>query len=150
MAVGDNIRKAAENAMEDLAGVSGPTDDVPEPGTRDDDVQSYSSISEGSNAADDEAPAAAGKSPDVASVTRRSGSDDGRAWESASEGNDGGTGTREVQEPRDIQEPRGVREPRDVPGPAGLPEPDPAQLRADPSEAGEDPSGTPGRVGPEE
>ncbi|MDQ0028589.1 hypothetical protein [Arthrobacter bambusae] len=140
MAVGDNIRKAAENAMEDLAGVSQPTDDgnVPEPGTRDDDVQSYSSISEGSNAAHDAAPEAAAKSPGVAGGTRRSGSDDARVRESASEENDDGTGTREV------------REPRDVPGPAGLPEPDPAQLRADPSEAGEDPSSTPGRVGPEE
>jgi hypothetical protein len=56
MGIGDSIGKAAENAMEDLAGTSEPTDDahVPEPGTKDDDVQVHSSISEGSNAMDDD------------------------------------------------------------------------------------------------
>jgi hypothetical protein len=57
MGIGDSIGKAAENAMEDLAGTSEPTDDAhaPEPGTKDDDVQVHSSISEGSNAMDDDA-----------------------------------------------------------------------------------------------
>src|SRR5918994_2124528 len=55
MGVGDSIKKAAENAMEDLAGTSDPHDDarVPEPGDRDDDIQVHSSISEGSNAMDE-------------------------------------------------------------------------------------------------
>ena len=55
MGVEDNIKKAAENAMEDLADASDPQDGgyVPEPGERDDDIQVHSSISEGSNAMDD-------------------------------------------------------------------------------------------------
>src|SRR4029453_4480011 len=58
MGVEDSIRKAAENAMEDLAGTSDPGDDqhVPEPGAKDDDIQVPSSISEGSNAMDSESP----------------------------------------------------------------------------------------------
>ena len=54
MGIGDSIGKAAENAMEDLAGTSEPADDAhaPEPGASDDDVQVHSSISEGSNAGD--------------------------------------------------------------------------------------------------
>ena len=60
MGIGDGIKKAAENAMEDLAGVSRPTDDghAPEPGNPDEEIRVHSSISEGSNAADDseEAP----------------------------------------------------------------------------------------------
>lgn len=44
MGVEDSIRKAAENAMEDLAGTSDPVDDqhVPEPGAKDDNVQAPS------------------------------------------------------------------------------------------------------------
>src|SRR3954453_4247233 len=56
MGIGDGIKKAAENAMEDLAGVSRPTDDghVPEPGNPNEEIRVHSSISEGSNAADDD------------------------------------------------------------------------------------------------
>src|SRR3989337_3038589 len=62
MGIGDSIGKAAENAMEDLAGTSKPTDDahVPEPGARDDDIQVHSSISEGSHAMDDDGDASPG------------------------------------------------------------------------------------------
>ncbi|MFE5837115.1 hypothetical protein [Arthrobacter sp. NPDC056493] len=89
MGIGDSMGKAAENAMEDLAQTSDPTDDahVPEPGAEDDDIQVHSSISEGSNAADESAGAPT----------------------------------------------------HGVPGPAGLPDPDPEELRADPSEGDQDP-----------
>jgi hypothetical protein len=52
----NGIKKAVENAMEDLAGLSEPADDAhaPDPGNPDDDVQVHSSISEGSNAMDTE------------------------------------------------------------------------------------------------
>jgi len=62
MGIGDSIGKAAENAMEDLAQTSDPTDDAhaPEPGASDEDVQGHSSISEGSNARDGEAGPRAG------------------------------------------------------------------------------------------
>ncbi|MBP2267066.1 hypothetical protein J3A64_002530 [Pseudarthrobacter sp. PvP004] len=58
MGVEDSIRKATENVMEDLAGTSDPVDDghVPEPGEKDDDIQVHSSISEGSNAMDEDSP----------------------------------------------------------------------------------------------
>ena len=52
MGIGDSIGKAAENAMEDLAGTSKPNEDaqVPEPTDPNSDVEVHSSISEGSNA----------------------------------------------------------------------------------------------------
>jgi hypothetical protein len=64
MGIGDSIGKAAENAMEDLAQTSDPTDDahVPEPGASDEDIQVHSSISEGSNARDgDDGPQQSGR-----------------------------------------------------------------------------------------
>lgn len=56
MGIGDSIGKAAENAMEDLAGTSDPVEDseVPNPVDPNDDVEVHSSISEGSNAMDAE------------------------------------------------------------------------------------------------
>lgn len=52
MGIGDSIGKAAENAMEDLAGTSSPNQNpkVPEPTDPNSDVEGHSSISEGSNA----------------------------------------------------------------------------------------------------
>ncbi|MEZ2387927.1 hypothetical protein AB6813_00015 [bacterium RCC_150] len=50
----------------------------------------------------------------------------------------------EGHEPQDSE-----KIPRDVPGPAGLPTDDPAELHADPSEAGKDPSAKLGRDWPE-
>ncbi|MBT2564976.1 hypothetical protein J7I84_00435 [Arthrobacter sp. ISL-85] len=62
MGIGDSIGKAAENAMEDLAGTSRPTEktDVPDPADPNDDVEVHSSLSEGSNAMEAEKQKAPG------------------------------------------------------------------------------------------
>ncbi|WJH24675.1 hypothetical protein [Pseudarthrobacter defluvii] len=62
MGIGDSIGKAAENAMEDLAGTSKPTEktDVPNPADPNDDVEVHSSLSEGSNAMEAEKQKAPG------------------------------------------------------------------------------------------
>ena len=62
MGIGDSIGKAAENAMEDLAGTSKPTEktDVPDPADSNDDVEVHSSLSEGSNAMEAEKQKAPG------------------------------------------------------------------------------------------
>lgn len=143
MGIGDSIGKAAENAMEDLAGTSKPTDDahVPEPGTRDDDVQVHSSISEGSNAMDDDSgPGTSGAafgSPETRGPETRGpdtvGSDTaGRETGSAEAG-----GTRDSA---GIGGAEGSDVPRDVAGSAGLTDPDPDELRAHPSEGDQDPT----------
>jgi hypothetical protein len=143
MGIGDSIGKAAENAMEDLAGTSKPTDDahVPEPGTRDDDIQVHSSISEGSNAMDndggpDTSGAASGSPETGGPETRGSearGSDtSGRETGSAEAGGTTDSGGIGAAEGSDV--------PRDVAGSAGLPDPDPDELRADPSEGDQDPT----------
>ncbi|MEE2570334.1 hypothetical protein V1638_13130 [Pseudarthrobacter sp. J64] len=61
MGLGDSISKAAENAMEDLAGTSTPEEEAaaakkgtPDPADPQDDVEVHSSLSEGSNAMDKE------------------------------------------------------------------------------------------------
>jgi hypothetical protein len=138
MGIGDSIGKAAENAMEDLAGTSKPTDDahVPEPGTRDDDVQVHSSISEGSNAMDnDGGPGTSGAA---------SGSPETRGSETGTADTAGpGTGSAEAGGTTDsggIGAAEGSDVPRDVAGSAGLPDPDPDELRADPSEGDQDPT----------
>ena len=126
MGIDDSIKKTAENAMEDLAGTSRPTDDVhvPEPGAPDEDIRVHSSISEGSNAMDD------------AKKVPRNNDGQQPADGSTGPGGEGKTGDPAGSEPDSAV--RGV--PRDVPGPAGLPSPDPDALRADPSEGDEDPS----------
>jgi hypothetical protein len=65
MAIGDSIGKAAENAMEDLAGTSSPNQnpEVPEPTDPNSDVELHSSISEGSNAMEAERQKAPGLKP---------------------------------------------------------------------------------------
>jgi hypothetical protein len=62
MGIGDSIGKAAENAMEDLAGTSKPTEKlhVPDPSDPNDDVEVHSSLSEGSNAMEAEKQKAPG------------------------------------------------------------------------------------------
>ncbi|YCH10023.1 hypothetical protein ACTAQJ_10875 [Arthrobacter sp. alpha11c] len=142
MGVEDSIRKAAENAMEDLAGTSDPVGDqhVPEPGAKDDDIQVHSSISEGSNAMDSESPeeqaqATSGRSFAVAG--------DGEAHEESAARSAGVTDSDMNQDregDRDLPAASG-----DVPGPAGLPDGTPDGLRADPSEGDEDPSTSMGR-----
>lgn len=138
MGIGDSIGKAAENAMEDLAGTSEPTDDahVPEPGTKDDDVQVHSSISEGSNAMDDDGDASHGGEAGLSSSAPQG---PGPA------GNGGSGGPGGSEDSADIGATETPDVPRDVAGSAGLPDPDPDELRADPSEGGEDPSTGVGR-----
>ncbi|YCK80851.1 hypothetical protein M1D89_17405 [Arthrobacter sp. D3-18] len=143
MGVEDSIRKATENAMEDLAGTSDPVDDghVPEPGDKDDDIQVHSSISEGSNAMDEDL------SPNDTQRSRTATGDAPRHRDAGA--NDTGThhggthdgGTRQDAETdADVSSGSG-----DVSGPAGLPSGDPDDLRADPSEGGGDPSTSMGR-----
>ncbi|MCE3244247.1 MAG: hypothetical protein K0S72_370 [Arthrobacter sp.] len=150
MGIGDSIGKAAENAMEDLAGTSEPTDDahVPEPGAKDDDIQVHSSISEGSNAMDDDdSPAGAGtgrtgSSQGTGTAAGGGAGTGGAAADStagtAAEG-DTGTGTG-IQDAGGIGAAEGSGTPGHVAGSAGLPDPDPDELRADPSEADQDPT----------
>jgi hypothetical protein len=131
MGIGDSISKAAENAMEDLAGTSKPTDgtNVPEPTDPNSDVEVHSSISEGSNAMEAEKEKAPGLKPGSAKGPVS-------ANPQPSETRTGDT------EPSDKDLPDASR---GVPGPAGLPEGDPAQLRADPGEGDKDPSTELGR-----
>jgi hypothetical protein len=150
MGIGDSIGKAAENAMEDLAQTSDPTDDAhaPEPGASDEDIQVHSSISEGSNARDGEAGPRAGvhttstpqgtsagtgtaATSDTTSRYDLDAADESAgsaASRSATSGGIGAAGTTDAPEAA-----------RGVPGPAGLPDPDPEELRADPSEGDQDP-----------
>jgi hypothetical protein len=132
MGIGDSIGKAAENAMEDLAGTSRPTGDahVPEPGKADDDIQVHSSLSEGSNAMENSAEEAAGRSQRHQSTAASNAGDTGRS-------NDSSGAAEPGEDAGDV--------PRDVPGAAGLPSSDPDKLRADPSEGDEDPSTNLGR-----
>jgi hypothetical protein len=140
MGIGDSIGKAAENAMEDLAQTSDPTDDAhaPEPGAADEDIQVHSSISEGSNARDGDAgPREGGRTtftpqgPGTEAsggqgTTGTSGTDESAG--TATSGSIGAAGATDAPEAA-----------RGVPGPAGLPDPDPEELRADPSEGDQDP-----------
>jgi len=144
MGIGDSIGKAAENAMEDLAGTSKPTEklDVPDPTDPNDDAEVHSSLSEGSNAMSAEkqkapglktgaAPAPVSDSPlggDVDETDNdRDGTgstdDDGLAGDATAPTGGGGT----------------------TAGPAGLPDSNPDELRADPTEGDEDPSTSTGR-----
>jgi len=138
MGVEDSIRKATENAMEDLAGTSKPVNDqqVPEPGEKDDDIQVHSSISEGSNAMDQDLPS---KENRPTGRRRAPGEPDG-GTRAASSDYDGGTHRGE-----DPTAASGDASSGDVAGPAGLPSGDPDDLRADPSEGGGDPSTSMGR-----
>lgn len=147
MGIGDSIGKAAENAMEDLAGTSEPTDDahVPEPGAKDDDIQVHSSISEGSNAMDDDdSPAGAGTGGTGSSQgtgTAASGGAGAAAGSTAGTAAEGDTGTGTgIQDAGGIGAAEGSGTPGHVAGSAGLPDPDPDELRADPSEADQDPT----------
>ncbi|MCR1160802.1 hypothetical protein NEK97_04945 [Paenarthrobacter sp. UW852] len=136
MGVEDSIRKATENAMEDLANTSKPVNDqqVPEPGEKDDDIQVHSSISEGSNAMDEDL------SPKPTGRRRAPGEPDG-GTRAASSDSDGGTHRGDdVTSDATSEASSG-----DVAGPAGLPSSDPDDLRADPSEGSGDPSTSLGR-----
>ncbi|HJV99487.1 MAG TPA: hypothetical protein VJ617_10370 [Arthrobacter sp.] len=139
MGIGDSIGKAAENAMEDLAGTSSPTENarVPEPTDPYSDVEVHSSISEGSNAMEAEKEKAPGlkAGPATGPVSAQPAEPDSVPGDSA-----GGAGDGTPAAADDAGE-----VPRDVPGPAGLPDGDPDALRADPGEGDEDPSTQLGR-----
>lgn len=145
MGIGDSIEEAARNAVEDLAGTAPRTDDghVPDPGNPNEDIRVHSSISEGSNATDTVDP---GETPPGTPPERpRTRPDDAPP----------------LDDPHQLPEPGGSPEPGEgpgvgntgpgaasghgTPGPGGLPEPDPGELRADPSEAGGDPGTSMGR-----
>ena len=131
MGMGDSIRKAAENAMKDVAGTAPAADDAhaPEPGAADEEIEVHSSISEGSNAMANERGSA-----DPAHDT----ADDGSGQTAREQEPVTRSSTEETEAPsREV--------PQDVPGPAGLPDPDPDQLRADVSEGDTDPSTDLGR-----
>ncbi len=131
MGTGESIRKAAENAMKDLAGTAPPADDAhaPEPGAADEDIQVHSSISEGANAAEGER----GSGTAAPNTARDAAGAGGGAGQAAGSAEPAGSTPDEAGQPSaDV--------PRDVPGPAGLPDPDPDKLRADVSEGDTDPS----------
>jgi hypothetical protein len=147
MGIGDSIGKAAENAMEDLAGTSTPTDDahVPEPGTADDDVQVHSSISEGSHAMDDDRDASPGGETRGTSYTSQGPDAGASGGPGTSGGMTGGptgatTGASQTSGDTGATDREASDVPQEVAGSAGLPDPDPDELRADPSEGDEDPS----------
>ena len=149
MGIGDSIRKAAENAMEDLGGTAEKSDDghTPDPGDPRDDVQVHSSISEGSNALDNEAPDAGGSFQE-AGTGRGSASEPGTDPSRGTPGDPSGS-PLDSPPPAPTEEPGGtppLGDPQAVPGPGGLPDPNPEELRADPSEGTEDPgAGSMGR-----
>ena len=134
MGIGDSISNAAENAMEDLGGTAEKSDDghAPDPGNPRDDIQTHSSISEGSNASDSEP-----------------GSDPTREAPSRGAPGDPAGSPLDAPPPAPTEEPGGtppLNDPHDGPGPGGLPAPGPEDLRADPSEGAEDPgAGSMGR-----
>jgi hypothetical protein len=127
MGIGDSIGKAAENAMEDLAGTSKPTEklDVPDPSDPNSDVEVHSSLSEGSNAMEAEKEKApglkAGAAPGPVSNAPLGGDvDAGEAEQenTASEGAGAAAGGN-------------AGAPQDVPGPGGLPDGDPDGIPGD-------------------
>lgn len=139
MGIGDSIGKAAENAMEDLAGTSKPSEDahVPEPTDPNSDVEVHSSISEGSNAMEAEKEKAPGLK--TGSATGPVSSNPASTGKHAAAST--GSSSPDADAPPEPGSPTGAPDvPRDVPGSAGLPEGDPDALRADPGEGDEDPS----------
>ena len=142
MGVEDSIRKATENAMEDLAGTSDPVNDgqVPQPGEKDDDIQVHSSISEGSNAMDEDlTPDNTQRSHTASGTADGNTATQGGSTTGNTDMNDAGA-RHDSQTDTDASARSG-----DVSGPAGLPTDDPDDLRADPSEGGGDPSTSMGR-----
>lgn len=153
--MGDNIKKAAENAMEDLAGTSDPHDDgtVPEPGQRDDDVQVHSSISEGSNAMDEPddypkrqgSPSAGFADDSGAGLSDRGLSDADQSSPSTGYPSESMPETSAERPDGRTDDSLPMGTPESPSGPGGLGGPAPDDLRADPSEADEDPSSSMGR-----
>jgi hypothetical protein len=143
MGIEESINKAAENAMEDLAGTSEPVKggQVPEPNQKADDIQVHSSLSEGSNAMDSDTP-----EEQAQATSGRAGSSDSGVPATGDGGVEQDTGITDSDINQDREGDRDIPTASgDVPGPAGHPDGDPDALRADPSEGGEDPSTNMGR-----
>lgn len=149
MGIGDSIGKAAENAMEDLAGTSDPVEkrDVPDPSDPNSDVEVHSSLSEGSNAMEAEkqkapglkagaAPGPVSESPFGGDVDDRAdgGADDDAGLEGNASAPGGAAGSASAGGTGDVS---GVA--------GGLPDSNPDELRADPTEGDQDPSTSTGR-----
>ena len=154
MGIGDSIGKAAENAMEDLAGTSKPTEKthVPDPTDPNDDVEVHSSLSEGSNAMEAEKEKAPGLKTGAAPgpVSANPFGGDEEAGNPAGGSGTGGSGTADQDDDglagsASAPEGGGGVGAGGVPGPGGLPESNPDELRADPSEGDQDPSTSTGR-----
>lgn len=151
MGIGDSIGKAAENAMEDLAGTSKPTEkmDVPDPTDPNDDVEVHSSLSEGSNAMEAEKQKApglkTGAAPGPVSENPFGGDADGS--DKAEGGGQTGRAPDDAALAGDATAPAGGAGTGggNVPGSGGLPESNPDELRADPTEGDQDPSTSTGR-----
>ncbi|GAB3563310.1 hypothetical protein GCM10027405_17680 [Arthrobacter alkaliphilus] len=135
MSARDEISKAAENAMADLAGTSEPSDDghVPEPGKPGEPIKVNSSVSEATNATEDEREggSAGGPSPDRTSTPAQEGSS-----QTPPEGKDAGDGDPSPGAEGASAEAAGSH----VPGPGGLPERDPQDGASEVLESDEDPS----------
>lgn len=143
MGIGDSIGKAAENAMEDLAGTSKPAEklNVPDPTDPNDDVEVHSSISEGSNAMEAEKEKAPGlkTGPAPGPVSENPFGGDTDETDNDRANDDGGLAGSATA-------PGGAGGQGGVSGVAGgLPESDPDELRADPTEGDQDPSTSTGR-----
>lgn len=145
MGIGDSIGKAAENAMEDLAGTSKPTEklNVPDPTDPNDDVEVHSSISEGSNAMEAEKQKAPGlkTGPAPGPVSENPFGGDTDETDNDRANDDGGLAGSATA-------PGGVADSAQegVSGVSGgLPDSNPDELRADPTEGDQDPSTSTGR-----
>ncbi|OOP64548.1 hypothetical protein BMF89_03805 [Arthrobacter sp. SRS-W-1-2016] len=134
MSARDEISKAAENAMEDLARSSEPNDDghLPHPGRPGEPIKVNSSVSEATNAtaAAREAAGADGSSVDAPSPGLREGNS-----QTSAEGLDSADTGRSPGAEGASAEAARTR----VPGPAGLPEPDPQDGSSEALESDEDP-----------
>lgn len=149
MGIGDSIGKAAENAMEDLAGTSKPTEklDVPDPTDPNDDVEVHSSLSEGSNAMEAEKQKApglkAGAAPGPVSSSPLGGDADKTGTDTGND--DGGLAGDATAPGSGAGSAAAGASGGSVRGSGGLPESNPDELRADPSEGDQDPSTSTGR-----
>jgi hypothetical protein len=151
MGIGDSIGKAAENAMEDLAGTSKPTEklNVPDPTDPNDDVEVHSSISEGSNAMEAEKQKAPGLKTGAAPGPVSESPFGGDIDETNNDRAEAGRGTGDDGPAGDASAPTGGTGAAGSGGPSGvtggLPDSNPDELRADPTEGDQDPSTSTGR-----
>ena len=141
MGIGDSIEEAAKNAIEDLAGTAPKSDDAhtPDPGDPKEDIRVHSSISEGSNATDPVDPVE--NPPGTAPEPPQTSPENTPPLDAPA----GSPTPSETPAPQRDDASQHDEATQHVPGPAGLPDSDPGELRADPSEAGGDPTTSMGR-----